>query len=290
MPSLPFYSTPALDGGELPVRSSADVLGLLPADVRNSVSAPVRDALAAALTAILQTYQRRASRGAALGDVLRSTGSHLAGLTADHDVFKQPGESDESLRARVLALDTLVTPEAIVGAVNTILAPFTSLSARYFESEVDQWFVHAGNSTWDSFVFVDDAQAAPRYGDRLYPDDATENSGDTVPSREVIGAWVFADGLGRHFLLRIPQLEAVDDLGSYAFDSTVDDIGLDADEGMWIADGSDTGGAESDGSVTSFVYTDQVQSDELYSAIVSTVELLKGQGMRWTAYVDPLLS
>jgi hypothetical protein len=286
MPSLPLTAPPPLDGGELVVRSPDDVLSLLPPEVRRSTTAPVRDALIAALTEILREYQRRSSRGAALGDILRATGTSLDGLAADHEVFKQPGEADESLRARMLEIDALVTPHDILLAVNTILAPFTTLRAKYFESELDAWFVDDGTVTsWGSFVYVEgQPQASPRYPDRYYADEAAENDGFEFESREVLGAWAFADALGRYFVLRIPQLEAVDDLGSYAFDATVDD------DGMFAADGSDTAGAESDGSVTSFIYTDQVQSDELYAAIVSTVELLKGQGMRWQAYVDPLLS
>ena len=286
MPSFPISAPAPIDGGELPVRSADDVLALLPPDVRRSTSAPVRDALVGALTEILREYQRRSSRGAALGDILRATGRHLEGIADDHEVSKQPGEADDALRARVLGLAELVTPAAIVDAVNAILAPFTALRAKYFESEVDQWFVHDGTlEEWDSFVFEDEtAAAAPRYPDRLYEDDAAENDGVFVEAREVLGPWLFADDLGRYFIIRLPQLEAVDDLGTHAFDESAED------EGMFVADGSDTAGAESDGTVTSFLFTDQVQSDELYAAIVSTVELLKGQGMRWMAYVDPLLS
>lgn len=222
-----------------------------------------------------------------MSDVLRASGSALDGLGIDHEIFRQPGELDEDYRARILGLADVVTPDVIVAAVNEILAPFTSARARYFESEVDQWFVHDGSVVaWDSFVNVDDntAQASPHYPDRLYPDDAVENDGDAIDNREVLGAWAFDDTIGRYFVLRIPQLEAVDDLGSYSFDDTV------TDDGMFVANGTDEAGSESDGSVTSFLYTDQVQSDELYAAIVRTVEILKGQGIRWQAYVDALLT
>jgi hypothetical protein len=287
MPDLPLYGSTPLAGGSLPVRSRLDVLALLPPEVRNSASAPVRDALTAALTAILQEYQRRSSRGAALADILRATGTHLEGLARDHDVFKQPGESDEALRARVLSLADLVTPDAIVEAVNAILEPHTPLRCRYFESELDQWFVTDGMAAFDSFVFNGSAAASPYYPDRLYPDDSATNGGVSLPNREALGAWVFSDSVGRHFLLRIPPLEAVDDDGSYCLDAAVTSA---EDAMMFIADGSDTSGAESDGTVTSFIYTDQVLSDELYAAIVSVVELLKGQGIRWSAHVDPLLT
>ena len=115
-----------VDGLSLPVTTSADVLALLPPEVRRSTSALVRDALAAALAEIFLEYQRRATRSAGLGDILRSEGIVLEGLAADHEVYKQPGETDDALRLRVLTLTDLVTPEVILTAVNTILAPFTT--------------------------------------------------------------------------------------------------------------------------------------------------------------------
>lgn len=273
-----------VDGLPLPVASSTDVLAILPVEIRRPTIAPVRDALAAALTEILLEYQRRATQSAGLSDILRASGRHLEGLAADHGVFKQPGESTDALRLRTLTVAALATPERILSAVNTILAPFTSITAKYFESEVDCWFVDDGTSTWSSHVFNGVSEASPHYADRLYPDDEVENGGDVVEEREVLGAWAFADGLGRYFVLRLPPIQAFDDDGTYAFSDVA------ADDGMFVADGSDTSGAESDGSVTAFIFEDQTLSDEVYAAIVSTVELLRGQSMRWQAYVDPLLS
>ncbi|MDB4992598.1 MAG: hypothetical protein JWM74_30 [Myxococcaceae bacterium] len=287
MPLLPLSGATPLGGGVLPVVTDADVLAVFPAEVRRAMSAPVRDGLVAALTEILKEYQRRASQAAALSDILRSVGTHLEALCAELGVFKQSGESDEALRARALGIPDLVTPTAILAAVNAVLAPWTAIEAKYFESELDCWFVEDGTATWSSFVFDDTAGATPHYPDRLYADDATENGGDAIDGREVLGAWSFADGIGRYFVLRLPPLESVDDEGSYTLDALVTDA---EDAMMFVADGSDTSGAESDGSVTSFVFTDQAFSDDLYAAIVSTVELLKGQGIRWQAIVDPLLT
>lgn len=238
MPTLPIVPSPTVDGGELVVHSDLDVLALLPVEVRRVLSAPVRDALAAALTAILLEYQVRSTQGAALGDILRATGSSLDGLAEDYDRYRQPGETDPQLRARILSLDAMVTPDALLDVVNAIIEPFDDIRAKYFESELDGWFVHDGATdyAWDSFVFDDTAQASPRYPDRLYVGDAAENSGVALESREVLGAWAFADDLGRYFVLRLPDL-----------------------------------------------------SDEIFAVIVATVELLKGQGMRWQLYVDPLL-
>lgn len=267
----------------LPVESSAEILALLPPNVRRSLNAPVRDALAEALTEILLEYQRRSTQGAGLGDVLRAEGIALEGIGADHQVFKQPGESDPAYRIRILSLADLVTPTTILGAINTILAVFTTKRAKYFESELDCWFVTDGTASFESFVFNEEAQASPYYPDRLYTDDAVENGGDSLEDREVLGAWAFADGLGRYFVLRVPVFEAFDNDGTYVFSDVA------VDDGMFVADGSDTSGAESDGTVTSFVFAEQTTSDEVYDAIVSTVELLRGQGVRWQAYVDPLL-
>ncbi len=286
MPTLPIIGSTPLGGGVLPVTSSVDVLAVFPADVRKSLTAPVRDALVVALTEILKAYQRRSSRAAGLSDLLLATGTHLHELAADHGVFAQPGEGDEALRARVLGIPDLVTPDAIISAVNAILAPHTVKVAKYFESEVDQLFVEDGTATWSPFIFDGTAGATPHYPDRLYADDVLENEGDATEHREVFGAWVNVDTIGRHFIVRVPPLESVDDDGSYAVDALVTAA---EDEMMFVADGSDTSGAESDGSVTSFAFTDQLLSDALYAAIVSVVELLKGQSTRWTAIVDPLL-
>jgi hypothetical protein len=270
------------NGDVLPVISDDDVLAVFPAEVRRASTAPVRDALAAALTAILEEYQTRSGNASLLADILRATGNHLEELCAERGVFKQPGESESSLRTRALGIPDVVSPSAILAAVNAILAPHTAIEAKYFESELDAWFVDDGTATWSAFVFDGVDSATPHYPDRLYVDDVVENGGDAISGREVLGAWAFADTIGRYFVLRLPPLESVDDEGSYA-------IYVD-DDGMFVANGSDTSGAESDGTVTSFVYTDQVFSDDLYAAIVSSVELLKGQGIRWQAIVDPLLT
>lgn len=208
MPTLPIVPPATEDGGELVVEELVDVLGLLPIEVRRILSAPVRDALASALLAILLEYQSRATQGASLGNILTSTGSSLDGLAADYDRYREDGESDASLRARILTLDAMVTPNALIDLINSFLSPYTTGEAKYFESELDQWFVHdgAGDWAWDSFVYDDEAAATPHYPDRLYADDAVENGGVSISNREVLGAWAFGDTLGRYFVIRIPDL------------------------------------------------------------------------------------
>lgn len=284
MPSPPLLLPAPIDGGGLPVRSSADVLSTFPVEVREVEEAPIRDAIVAALVAIGRTYQRRSRQAVAQADPLRATGYYLDGLAGDSGVFAQMNEDTEDLRARLLGSPAIITPNAILDAVNAILAPYTTARARYFESEMDCWFISDGTVEIESFVYDGVTGASPRYTDRLYPDDAAANGGDFLTRREVVGAWVFREVNGRHFVLRIPPLEAVDDDGAYAVEFADDDDGA-----FWIADGSDTSGAESDGSVVSFLFTGQDLSDDLYAAIVSIVETAKGQGMRWSALVDSTL-
>lgn len=280
MPLLPITGPTPLDGGTLPVRDDVDALAVLPPEVRRSTEAPIRDALIAAFAEIQREYQRRARRAAACSDLLRAQGYYEDGLASDHEAFRQGGEDDEILRARIFGVQQLVTPNVILAAVNAILATITAKTARYFESELDQLFVEDGTATWACFVYDGTVGATPHYPDRLYSDDAIENGGDVIASREVLGAWASWDNQGRFFILRLPQIDVVDIAGSYI---------LDTDDGAFFADGSDTAGAESDGSVTTFIYFSQTTVDDAYAAIVSTVELLKGQSMRWQAYVDPLL-
>jgi len=150
---------------------------------------------------------------------------------------------------------------------------------------LDGWFVSDGTATWDSFVFNAVSTASPHYPDRLYPDDQAENAGAAISNRRPPSTWV-GDGIGRWFIVRIPPLEPVDEDGSYALDPQAP---LTNGDGMFVANGADVAGSESDGSVTSFISTDNVLSGQLYDAIVSAAESAKGQGMRCEIVVDPLL-
>jgi hypothetical protein len=262
-----------------PVRRS-DVLAVLPAFVRRSDSAPVRDALAAALVEILSRYRQLSAYAAAQCDITRATGIYLQSLCAEHGVFKQDGESDDALRVRALTAPNLVTPTAILAAANAILALYTSARAQYAESALDRWFVQDGSAGWHSFV-----GAQPQYLARLYPADAAANGGFVRPSSEIGGAWAFADQLGRFFILRVPVLTG---LGSaHAFLAA--DITAPVDARSFVADGSNAGGSEASGQVAMFVYADPSTALAAYQAIVNAVTRIKGQSVRWAMVADPRL-
>ncbi|MGH7298102.1 MAG: hypothetical protein ACRELB_24395, partial [Polyangiaceae bacterium] len=100
--------------------TSADVLAVLPAFVRQSDTAPVRDALAAALACILVRYRELSAYSAQQCDITRATGIYLESLCNEHGVYKQDGENDDALRARALTTPNLVTPQAILAAANAV--------------------------------------------------------------------------------------------------------------------------------------------------------------------------
>jgi hypothetical protein len=260
--------------------TDADVLAVLPAFVRRSDSAVVRDALASALVHIIRRYRQLSAYAARQCDITRATGIYLESLCAEHGVYKQTGESDDQLRARALTTPDLVTPEAILAATNTVLALYTTARAQYAESILDRWFVHDGTAGWHSFV---GAQA--QYLARLYPADAAANGGFVRPNSELGGAWAFGDQVGRFFILRVPVLTGLID--THAF--VASDLLAPPDARSFVGDGSNASGSETSGAIGMFVYQDPSTALAVYQAIVNAITRIKGQSVRWTLLADPKL-
>jgi len=260
---------------------SADVLAVLPAFVRQSDAAPVRDALAAALACILNRYRQLSAYASSQCDITRATGIYLESLCSEHGVFKQSGESDDSLRVRALTAPNLVTPSAILAATNAILALYTTVTAQYAESVLDRWFVQDGTAPWHSFI-----GAQPQYFARLYPADAAANGGFVRPSSEIGGAWAFGDAVGRFFVLRVPVLTGLGD--AHAFVAA--DLTAPADARSFVANGSNASGSEASGALGMFVYQSPSTALAVYQAIVNAVSRIKGHSVRWLLLADPNLS
>lgn len=278
MPSLPLPPGGcALSGGELPVTDGTDVLVEFSGVHRQPKAAPVRDAFAGAFAVSHVEYQDASAYAAALCDPTRATGDYLRSLAVEHDVTPGVGEDEEVLRSRLFSAPEIVTPAAIVAAVDSILAPLTTKRSQLFELELDGLFVHDGTPTaWDGFI-----GAEPRYPDQYYIEDAAENGGFFIDNQHAPPGALISSGLARSFHLRIPALEAIDEDFAFAIDAV--------DEVMAIGNGSDTSGAESDGSVATSLFRDSLTFEEAYAAIVGNVESIKGQGISWSAYVDPTL-
>jgi hypothetical protein len=247
--------------------AEASVLAVLPAFVRRSDSAAVRDAIVAALAVILLRYEELSGYAADQCDIATATGIYLDGVCDDRGVYRQLRESDHDLRARALTTPDLVTPAAILAAANSILARYTSIQAHYAESVLDRWFVGDGTETWRSFV-----GASPTYFARLYPADAAANDGFVRPNSTIGGAWSFEDQLGRHFIRRVPALDGL---------SSGHTLLTDGADGAFVMEGASPANAGL------FVPADDASALSVLQSIVSAVNRIKGHSVRWTLVSDP---
>lgn len=286
MPSLPLDPVAVVAGaGDLPVNSSDDVLTLLPAAFKPDGDSPVRDALIAGLTQILEKWQERSGYAASQSDILRAVERYLDGLVNDHG-FVRAGdtESDDALRARALAVPELVARQAVLDAINPILARYTAVKVRVFEPVLDGWFVTDDAPTaWQSFI-----DESAQYPDRLYADDATINDGLVRAQSDPGVAWPALDEVGRELVARVPQVNTPSSQHWFMFDFT-----SLANNGArnFIADGTDASGGESrnTGTVATFLSLEAITATQIYQSIVDAVERVRGQGIRWSMVVDPEL-
>ena len=225
------------------VNGAADVVAAYPRQYRTDEH-PVLDAAAEALAAMHSMYQDASDNAAAQSDILRATGIYLDGLAEDRGVARASGESDDAYRARTIAWKSVVTPSAILGIVNTILASYgVGKVAQLFESILDRWFVEDGTTDWCCPICTSDTLIGPSYPNRLYPDDALLNDGQFRPQSDPGEALTFAYDEGRMFVLRVP-----------------------ADAGI----------------------VDELP-DEVFAAIINSVNRIVGQSIVWAMWVDPRL-
>jgi hypothetical protein len=266
----------------LPVTGDADVRAVLPAFLRPYDAAPVRDAIFAALTQILLTYQRRAAHAAAQSDILRAVGRGLTQACAERGIYRQAGELDHALRARALTVPNLVTPAAVLAAANTILAPYTPVLPQYSEAAQDRWFVGADSSrVWRSFLFRHaTTPRSPLYLDRLYPEDTAANGGSVRPQSSPGAARIYSDTVGRYFLLRVPDLSPLD--ASLAATYREASVGVAVGGRMFVGRGTTPTSA-------TFVRRIGATAVAVYQAVVNAVDRIKGSSIRWMLLVDPKL-
>lgn len=279
MPTLPLTLPVVPAGGEQPINSVDDTRAILPPEARQlpPSEAVVREALVTAITSTALAYQTAAAYAAAQADITRANKAYLDGLCVDRGVPRQTDEPDATYRARTLATPDIVSPGAILRAVNALLAPHTTIEAQLFPCILDQMFVHQGEGTWHCFIW-DDAGEDPDYADRYYDDRNQAHPGNT---------WLFDEYLlGRGFVLRVPDLAGIDTAGAFIWSSATIPDALDGS----VGDGSNTAGAEADGSIGMFIFNNPTNAVALYQQIVGAVEAIRGHGIRWELMVDPWLN
>lgn len=282
---------------QVPFVEDADILTIMPAYMRNSDPAPVRDALAAAIRVMAVKMQDASTFAALQRDVIYATGDALDSMLVP---LRNDGEGDEDYRARGLALRAVVTPEAICSAVNALISP---LVCTYIEPELDQFFVpgviddgtdHTGDTVWGCFFDV-----APQYQDRLYPDDSAANGGVVKPHVNPGPAALFNTDQGRYFVLYVPDLSALNSSIVLVYSGVpVGPTTVPPELGGAV--GTEMGGGESLGGTgifpmgvsanaafRSFLYSNTTDADTRYAQIVDVVERLIAGSFEWMLLVQP---
>lgn len=296
MPLLPLpIGGTAIGAGDLPVVDTDSIAALEPLMVKESDSAPVRDAIRAALTAMFTYYQDQIAESAMQSSVLYATGQYLDGLGRDEGVFRQDDEpytsaGDAAYRARIITQGGTVTPDVICAAVNSILAPYSDIPCRYLESMLDRGFCR-DDTTTGYVAYLRDGTVVgnidPTYVDRLYINDAASNEGVSITNRGPGGFFCFADTIGRFFVLRIPVLALLDSDGAFASDGTADwNAAVNFNFGLFCRDDSLPLSATI---AWSFFRDAPATSTAVYQSIVNTVNRLVGHSIRWVLLPDPLL-
>lgn len=288
-----------LPNDTLPIVTSDNVLAILPAYMRATDSAPIRDAIVAALTVMATTYEEAATYAASQRDVIYATGDNLDSLL---NIPRRPGELDEDYRIRGLGFRDVVTPNAMCAAVNSLIAP---LKCYYLEPALDQFFLqgviddgtdHTANTTWGCFFNV-----AAQYQDRFYPDDATFNNGLVKLNVNPGAAGLWDNTDGRMFALYIPDLAALNDSIALIWSGIkFDPSDLDVPE-HGGANRPEQGQGQSLGgfgiypmgftgtiSAKQFVYSSSVSETAKYNQIIDVVERIRGAGFQWTLLTQPL--
>lgn len=276
LPLPPLENGVPIDSGELVVSSTTDVSNEWSFDLMASQSAPIRDAIIAAQTAMAMAYQQASRYAAAQNDPLRATDEYLQEIGAERGVSKNQGESDDAYRARINAAPGVVDPADIIAAANAVLAPFTNVSCVYAERS-DGWFVGDGSTSWSSHVFAGQgAFSQPNYPDRLY---------GTITARVPPGAMLNGDQYGRWFLLRAPDISLVDSTVASVF---AGDQNVPVAGGFFLSSSVASDGVTVQNATYLFDYTSTV--DAIYASLVGAVEQLRMHGVRWSFLADPALN
>jgi hypothetical protein len=265
---LPQLTRVPLGQGDLPVSQPADVSAEWAPEMMQSDAAPVRDAIQAGEYAMLLEYQRAVSYATDQSDPLHASGEYADEIGDEHGVHRQGGETDASYLPRINATPSVVDPNDICAAADVILAPYTPIQARYAE-HLDAFHLAPDLTTaWSSHVFNSPNQT-PNYPDRHY---------DVIVNRRPGGAIVFDDVYGRIFILRVPDISSLDANVAAVFDGTEQ-----APFGFFVSNGPTVGFG------TAFVWSVLSSTNDIYNAIVSKVESMRGMSMRFIMLVDPKL-
>ena len=264
------------------VSSDSDVAAVLPAEYLEEPIAPIRDGLIHAHAEQQKAYQAKSDYATQQSDIGRATGRYLTALARDRGFIRQPDESDDDLRARALAVPDVVTPAAIVAAVNSILASVGAGECEYLESIADRLYV---NNTGGTGACSGLLGVTPINPTRLYPEDFANGYVTAVrPNSSPGSAWAFSEEIGRYFILRVPNLASLDTSVPTPWQSASAVPQRALGTGTIFAR-TTSGGVQNQ----SFVYQGITAALDTYRRIADTVNSLIGHSIRWMMISDSRL-
>lgn len=187
-----------------PITTSNDLWAFVPGHLRNEEQ-PIVDDTLEALTAICVEYQDQSTEAAKQCDIGQAEDQFLTGLASDHEVQRQPGESDATLRTRLTQAPLGVSHVDIATIVNSIVAAYNTTwpYCRVIDSILDQAYIPVDGSSF--LCFVQNAinyEAPPYYPERYYSQIAATSD---RPCSRPTGAHIFSDSVGRQLMILVPE-------------------------------------------------------------------------------------
>jgi hypothetical protein len=261
------------------VQTESDVLAVYPSEYKQRNDAPVRDSVIAAQTEMFLREQESDQYAADQANVARATKRYLDGLGEDRTIARSGSEDDETYRARILGIPELVTPLAILDAADAVLAPYTAIKCQYLESIQDRAYLRA--------VHVEDSTdgisgngstllgASPYYVERLYPEDEAIN-GAARRQCSPGAAWLFADHVGRYFILRVPDISGIDEEHPALYAASAPE---DAKGRLYLGNGGSFPSLD-------YLYNTDAEAISVYTALSSAVTAIVGHSVRWKMLSD----
>lgn len=191
-----------------PITSSLDLWPLVPEHMRNE-NQPVLDDAIESLAAICMEYQSEGTAAAKQVDLGDAEDQFLTGLAADHEVYRQTGESNAALQYRAVQAPKCVSRDALTQIVDPIVrayAPLRVVHCRILDAVLDRAYIPGDTSVLRSYVATDQTwEASPDYSERYYSRSAVTSGLEYRSCSMPVGMHIFQDGVGRQLLILIPE-------------------------------------------------------------------------------------
>ena len=249
-----------LDASDLPARTTDDLLEFLPSWAREPV-APIRDAWLEMVRSVAQLAWARIGQSASrLISPRFAEGTWLDAWGDLKKVARRYDEDDGPYRARLLAVVSAITPNAIRAAIAAAAASITTQPVVLLEPAIDSMFTAPLTSTWNCFVQPATARLWGSDPDRVGVAWGPYTFDPVMTARIVVAV---ADGAGS--------------LDPVAYSTALSTAMTSAD----------TSFSAPTGAAYAFVFS---RTDSLLELLVAAVDSLRAGGVGFTLFTDSALA